>query len=189
MKKVCCFVLNKRLPCYLLFFSVFIFTAAFSQTEITGTITGRQGEPLSGATISIKKTNTFSTSDTAGHFTIKAAPGAVIEFSFIGYGNRSVVLGKEAIVNILLDETAQNLDDVVVIGYGTVKKKDLTGAVAPVAAKDFNKGIYASPDQLIQGKVSGVQIINNSGQPGWCNHRKNQGQFGTFRNRAAIVCN
>ena len=70
------------------------------------------------------------------------------------------------IIEVTLVAVYSTLNDVVVIGYGTTKKRDLTGAVGSVAAKDFNKGFYTSPDQLIQGKIAGVQITNNNGQPG-----------------------
>ena len=144
----------------------FIAGTVFSQPIIKGKITGRDGIALPGATIAVKGTNNISSTDSAGHFIIKANPGNTIEFSFIGYYNQQIKLGNQTELNISLTGTIVNLNDVVVIGYGTAKKKDLTGAVGSVSAKDFNKGIYASPDQLIQGKVSGVQIMYNNGQPG-----------------------
>jgi TonB-dependent starch-binding outer membrane protein SusC len=146
----------------LLFFSEIV----SSQPVIKGKVTGRDGIALSGATIKVKGTNNFTQADSTGNFIIKANRGDVIEISFVGYDNREFELRDETELNISLAETSVNLNEVVVIGYGTVKKKDLTGAVSSTAAKDFNKGIFSSPDQLIQGKVPGVQIINNNGQPG-----------------------
>jgi len=147
-------------------FFFFIPTIVFSQSVIRGTITGRDGLPLGGATIKINNSNSTTIADSAGFFNLKANTGDVMEFSFVGYSARKVVLGNETQLNILLTEVIVDLDDVVVIGYGTARKKDLTGAVASIAAKDFNNGILTSPDQLIQGKVSGVQIIGNNGAPG-----------------------
>jgi len=144
----------------------FIAGTVFSQPIIKGKITGRDGVILPGATITIKGTKNITASDSSGYFIIRANPGNIIEFSFVGYNTRQIVVGSQTQLNIVLDEELKALNDVVVIGYGTAKKKDLTGAVASVSAKDFNNGIYSSPDQLIQGKASGVQIINNNGQPG-----------------------
>ena len=150
---------------FLLSFLIFINGNTFSQSLIKGRVTGRDGIALPAATIKVNATN-ITIADSSGHFTLNANPGEVIEVSFVGYYNRQIVLGNETDLNISLTETTVNLNDVVVIGYGTAKKKDLTGAVSSIAAKDFNKGIFSSPDQLIQGKASGVQIINNNGQPG-----------------------
>ncbi len=144
----------------------FIVGSVFSQPIIKGKITGRDGIALPGATIKINATNILTIADSSGHFTLRANPGDAIDVSFVGYNDRRLVLGNETDLDISLTETMVNLNEVAVIGYGTVKKKDLTGAVSSIAAKDFNKGIFSSPDQLIQGKASGVQIINNNGQPG-----------------------
>jgi TonB-linked SusC/RagA family outer membrane protein len=144
----------------------FISSTTFSQPIIRGKITGRDGLALFGATVAVKETKNISTTDSSGFFIIRANPGNRIKFSFVGYHDYQLVLGNETELNISLSDTIMNLNDIVVIGYGTARKKDLTGAVASVSAKDFNNGIYSSPDQLIQGKVSGVQIINNNGEPG-----------------------
>ena len=85
----------------------------------------------------------------------------------IGYETQTVsVSGKSSVEVSFVATFGSNLNEVVVTGYGTAKKKDLTGSVGSVKEKDFNKGVFTSPDQLFQGKVSGVQVLNNSGQPG-----------------------
>ena len=155
-----------RLLLLLPWFLFFIGSALFSQPIIRGKVSGRDGLALFGATVAVKETKNISTTDSSGLFIIRANPGNTIKFSFVGYHDYQLVLGNETELNISLTDTIINLNDIVVIGYGTAKKKDLTGAVASVSAKDFNNGIYSSPDQLIQGKVSGVQIINNNGEPG-----------------------
>ena len=154
---------------YTLFFlCIFFFMSgvAFSQSSIKGKITGRNGIVLGGASVRISATNTFTLADSTGRFTLKANRGDIIEFSFVGYQDYKMILRNETELNISLTETAIALDEIIVIGYGTAKKKDLTGAIASVTQKNFNKGIFSSPDQLIQGKVSGVQITNTNGQPG-----------------------
>ncbi|MEP7375861.1 MAG: SusC/RagA family TonB-linked outer membrane protein [Chitinophagaceae bacterium] len=158
-----------RYPEFILFFCVFSFFVAgdvMSQPMIKGKVTGRDGIALFGATVSVKETKSISTTDSSGIFIIKANPGNTIKFSFVGYRNYQVVLGNETELNISLNDTIINLEDIVMIGYGSIRKKDLTGAAASVSAKDFNKGIFTSPDQLLLGKVSGLQITNNNGQPG-----------------------
>ena len=140
----------------LLFFN----SPLFSQQILRGIITGRGGTPLAGATVFNKSNNKGSVSDTTGHFTISADSGAMIEISSIGYLNQQIAVTNQHELHITLSESTVNLDEVIVIGYGTAKKKDLTGAVGSVSEKDFNKGNFTSPDLLIQGKVSGVQIIS-----------------------------
>ncbi len=151
------------LPVSLLFFFI---GPVFSQNMIRGNITGRDGKPLADATLVVKGTNKGTTSDSAGRFTLVVAIGASIEISHIGYSSLQVVVTNQTEWHISLKETIMKLDDVVMIGYGSAKKNDLTGAVASVAENDFNKGNFTSPDQLIQGKISGVQIITDNGDPG-----------------------
>ena len=111
--------------------------SVFSQTLIRGKITGRNGVILPGATIRTNGTNNLTTSDSTGYFILRASPGNVITISFIGYRERQIVLGDETELNISLTEAIMNLDEVVVIGYGTAKKKDLTGAIASSFRKGF----------------------------------------------------
>jgi len=139
--------------------------------NITGRVLDETNQPLPGASVQIKELNkavgtnedgTFSVANIAnGQYTLVA--------TFIGYlsQQKSVsISGQSVSLTFTMEPDAQGLDEVVVVGYGTQRKSDLTGAVASVGAKDFNKGPLVAADQLIQGKVAGVQMINNSGQPG-----------------------
>jgi len=155
----------KSFFCFLFFFLFFI-SSLFSQQIIKGNITGRDSKALAGATIIIKGTTKGTTSDSAGRFILTANPGDVIVFTYIGYSDQQVVVTNQTELHISLAETITNLNDVVMIGYGTSKKKDLTGAIGSLSENDFNKGIYTSPDQLIQGRISGVQVTSNDGSPG-----------------------
>ena len=166
MRSMYSFFIIPKLIVFFPFLLLFIAGPLFAQTVINGKITGRNGMALSGATVTNNGTGNSTTSDASGKFSLTARSGDAINFSFIGYRDHVVVLSDETELNISLTETIVNLDDVVVIGYGTAKKKDLTGAVSSVSSKDFNKGIFTSPDQLLPGKVSGLQITNNNGQPG-----------------------
>ncbi|MGZ8558116.1 MAG: TonB-dependent receptor plug domain-containing protein, partial [Chitinophagaceae bacterium] len=140
--------------------------SAFSQQKITGVVRGTDNLPVDGATITVKNSNQATSSAADGSFSIMAKPGDVLIVSSVGMVEKSLPVSNQLFISITLSLKITNLDEVVVIGYGTAKKKDLTGAVSSIATKDFNKGIFSSPDQLIQGKASGVQIINNNGQPG-----------------------
>ena len=141
-------------------------TSLFAQSVVNGKISGTDGTPLPGATALIIGTNNYAAADADGRFVLNAKPGDLIQFSFVGYLDFQITLGNETELNISLTEETIVLDEVVVVGYGTQTKKDLTGAISSIQEKDFNKGNFTSPDQLIQGRVAGVQITNTSGQPG-----------------------
>jgi iron complex outermembrane receptor protein len=134
---------------------------------ISGTVADESGVGLPGVSVVVKGTQRGTVTDKDGAYRLTVPDGAAtITFSFVGYVSQDVAVSSQAVVNVTLKPEMKSLDEVVVVGYGTARKRDLTGAVTSVTAKDFNKGNFTSPDQLIQGKVSGVQILNNSGQPG-----------------------
>jgi iron complex outermembrane receptor protein len=137
------------------------------QRTITGTVISQTGTPLVGASVIVVGQNSGVRTGSDGTFSINVSANAKqLEISYVGSATQRVDISAASHVTVTLQSSSQALTDVVVIGYGTVRKKDLTGAVASVQSKDFNKGTYTSPDQLIQGKVAGVQMMNNSGQPG-----------------------
>ena len=136
----------------------------FAQTRtIKGEVTDAQnGDPLIGATIMVEGEKSGTVTDFDGNFVLQVSSSAKkIKVSYIGYIDKILAISENMKVNLESDSKA--LADVVVIGYGTARKSDLTGSVATVKAKDFNKGLVSSPEQLINGKVSGVQIMSNSG--------------------------
>ncbi|MFF5382187.1 SusC/RagA family TonB-linked outer membrane protein [Pedobacter suwonensis] len=154
---------------FLSFFMVFLNTAAFAQTVVKGIILDNDKLPLAGATLQVAGTNTKTQSDAAGKYQITVpSPTSRLIVSFVGFETQTVNINNQTQINITL-ASLNNLDAVVVVGYASVRKNDLTGAVANVSAKDFNKGPVTAPDQLIQGKVAGVQLTANSGQPGGAN--------------------
>lgn len=130
---------------------------------IKGEVTDAQnGDPLIGATIMVEGEKGGTVTDFDGNFVLQVSSSAKkIKVSYIGYIDKILAISENMKVNLESDSKA--LADVVVIGYGTARKSDLTGSVATVKAKDFNKGLVSSPEQLINGKVSGVQIMSNSG--------------------------
>lgn len=140
--------------------------AAAQSRTITGTVVDETNEPVIGAVVKVSETTLGTTTDIDGKYSIDLPEGRnQLEFSFLGYETQIIVLTDNRIVNIKLEPKAQLMTEVVVIGYGTQLKKDLTGTVSSVSSKDFNQGLIGSPEQLINGKVAGVQIMSNSGSP------------------------
>lgn len=139
----------------------------FSQSTYTGVITDAlNSEPLIGVTILIAGTNTGATTGFDGSYTINAQSGDVLQFSYTGYTNYELLLTEQKINNIQLSLDAKLLDEVVVVGYGTVKKSDLTGSVFTVKNEELIKVPSPNAVNALQGKVSGLQILNTSGDPG-----------------------
>ncbi|QHS60031.1 SusC/RagA family TonB-linked outer membrane protein [Chitinophaga agri] len=146
--------------------AMFFGLSAAAQQSVKGTLRSAAGEGIPGATIAVKKTGTVAIADSAGHFTIKALTGDTLVVSFVGFKKQEVRVPSSLTVHIILQESVSTLSDVVVIGYGTRSKKDLTGSIATVSSKDFQQGAITTPDQLVTGKVAGVVITPSSGAPG-----------------------
>jgi iron complex outermembrane receptor protein len=143
------------------------FMSPLDQT-ITGRITdAASGNPLAGATIAVKNTKRTTVSDADGNFSISVVDeNSVLVISFIGYTGQQVSIKGKTSVDIKMEAIAADLQQVVVVGYGTQSKKDITGAVKSLKAESFNRGIINSPEQLLQGKVAGVNVTSASGEPG-----------------------
>ena len=146
-------------------FLLFLSIGAFAQQSVSGLITDSSGTPLPGVNVIIKGTNVGVSSDFDGNYQINVDNGQILVFSYIGYDSVELTVNG-ANQDVKMTESDSELDEVVVIGYGTVRKKDLTGAVDLVTEKNFAKGSVVSPQQLIRGKVAGVSIVSNSGAPG-----------------------
>ncbi|CAM1358481.1 SusC/RagA family TonB-linked outer membrane protein [Tenacibaculum xiamenense] len=133
--------------------------------QISGKVSDSQG-PLPGVSVLVKGTTVGSETDFDGNYSLEAKKGDTLVFSFIGYKTKEVVVGDSSTINVVLQDDDQQLDEVVVVGYGTTTVKDATGAVSAVKSEEFNKGVISSPEQLIQGKTAGVQMTAASGEPG-----------------------
>lgn len=146
--------------------SVLIQAIEQGKQVIKGTIKDASGEPIIGASILEKGTSNGVISNLDGYFTFSVAPGSILIISYIGYKTQEIkaVIGKS--LNVLLQEDAEALEEVVVIGYGTVKKRDLTGAVSSVKSEDITMNPGANPMQSLQGRVAGLDITKPSGQAG-----------------------
>ncbi|MDR1864696.1 MAG: SusC/RagA family TonB-linked outer membrane protein [Bacteroidales bacterium] len=137
------------------------------QTIVTGTITDEKNSPLPGANVLLKGTLTGVVTDAEGRYSINVPNrDAVLVFSFVGFATQEIAVGSRSEWNVHLSEISSEIEEVVVIGYGTVKKRDLTGAVSSVKAGDLNIVSTASVGHVLQGKAAGLSVIQNSAQPG-----------------------
>lgn len=160
----CFFKLRTGLAACLLFFAASVF--AQSSYDMKGVVLTTDKKPITGATVIVKDTSTGTTTDANGAFSLKVTPNAILSVSFIGYESQEINVANKKSISIILKETAQAIDDVVVVGYGTVLKSDLTGAVATFKAKDSEEKGYTSMEQMLQGRIAGVNISQNSGALG-----------------------
>ncbi len=153
---------NKLLKKLLLPFALLLGSFIYAQT-VTGTVSDASG-PLPGVNVLVKGTTTGSVTDFDGNFQINAVKGDVLVFSFVGYKSKEVaVTGTK--VDVTLTEDAAQLDEVVVVGYGSTTKKEITSAVTKVGEEEFNRGTINNPSELLQGKVAGLSIYNKGGNP------------------------
>lgn len=143
------------------------FTAIAQSGLVSGTITDAlDGASLPGATVVIQGTTSGTVTDINGFYSIEVTPDQVLVFSYVGYAPQELIVQPGTTVDVALESSSLSLEGVVIIGYGSVKKKDATGSVAVVSKDDFNRGAITNPVGLISGKVAGVQITSNSGAPG-----------------------
>jgi len=137
-----------------------------AQQTISGSIKDTNGVPIAGANILEKGTSNGNMSDFDGNYTITVtSEDAILVFSYIGYQTQEVPIQQKNVIDITLKENVSSLDEVVVIGFGAKKKKDLTGSVSVVSSAELEKTSFASPQFALQGNTTGVRVINSSGDP------------------------
>ena len=147
-------------------FLMILGTSFANAQNVSGKVSDNNG-PLPGAAILVKGTTNGAQSDLEGNYTIRnVGSNAVLIFSYIGLKSQEITVGGKSSINVVLTEDQAELKEVVVIGYGTIKKKDATGAVDQIGSKDFDNVASPSPAQLLRGKVAGVQVTQSSGEPG-----------------------
>ena len=154
--------------CYYDNFPCLGIVSTYGQTKtVSGIVKSESGgEPLVGATVKVKETNTGGITDIDGRYTIQANLGQTLIVSYIGYRTKEVKVERTTRIDILLQEDNEMLDEVVVVGYGTMKRSDLTGSVVSVTGDELKKSVVTSLDQALQGRAAGVQVTQNSGTPG-----------------------
>jgi TonB-linked SusC/RagA family outer membrane protein len=142
--------------------------SAFAQKTVTGKVNdSKDGSALPGVSVTVKGTNTGTTTKTDGTFSLNVSENAkTLVISSVGYASQEVNIENQTSIDVLLVASTSNLNEVVVVGYGTARRKDLTGSYTSISSKNFNQVPSATPDQLLQGKVAGLQIVVANGQPG-----------------------
>lgn len=140
-------------------------TVLFAQITVSGVVSDDLG-PIPGVSIIEKGTNNGTTTGLNGEYTIKVSDNATLVFSFLGLKTTEVVVGEQTEINVTLEEDAAKLDEIVVVGYGTTTRRDQTGAVESISAKDLNKGVQTNATDLLQGRSAGVQVTTAGGEPG-----------------------
>jgi iron complex outermembrane receptor protein len=161
-------IIRKNLKPLLFLMVSLISVAGFAQLKtITGKVTDAEnGEPLPGVTIVVKNTTNGTITNFDGEYSIDVETGQTLGFSFIGYTSQDFIVGNQDVIDVQLAQSVESLEEVVVIGYGTVKKEDATGSVTAISADDFNKGAITTPQDLLVGKGAGVVITTSGGAPG-----------------------
>ncbi len=156
-----------KLALLLSMFTCLHISPAFSQSlTISGKVISSAGEPLSGVSVTVKGTKRGVATNNSGEFTIEAAGNAILQVSYVGYEQKEVPVNNQNNLTIVLTEENAQLNQVVVIGYGTVKKSDLTGSVVSVKSEDLKASPVTSFDQALEGRAAGVQVTQQSGKPG-----------------------
>lgn len=140
---------------------------AFAQSKtVVGIVTDEQKQPLPGVSVTVKNSKMGTQTDFEGRFKIQVTATNQLEFNYVGYATETVTVGNRTTINVMLKATSTGLNEIVVVGYGTTKRQDLTGAVGSVNIKEFEQAPVKSFDQALAGRVAGVQVSSNDGQPG-----------------------
>ena len=164
----------KKIKCLFLLLILCSLTSGFAQQKaggaqsgnVTGIVTDEKGEAIIGAAVKLKGSTQGTITDVDGKFSLKASPNSVLTISYIGYSSQEIDLNGRTTLSIQLKEETKKLDEVVVIGYGTVKKRDLTGAVASVSGKDLVANPVSNVTEALQGHLPGVNVMSQDGRPG-----------------------
>lgn len=148
--------------------AILLLNAAFvmAQSEISGVVSDSDGQALPGVTVQKKGGQAGAMTDADGKFTLRnIAQGDILVFTYVGYINQEITVGSSRVLKIVLLADRKLLDEVIVVGYGSMAKKDITSSITSVKAEDFNQGVYSNPAQLLQGKVPGLNISTNNSNP------------------------
>jgi iron complex outermembrane receptor protein len=157
----------KKTNLLLLFCALFLSVNLYSQSLLDGKVMDDvSSDPIAGVNVIVKGTSSGTASDFNGNFSINVSSGDVLVFSYVGYTTREITYKGELSMEVSLSEDASQLDEILLIGYGSVKKDDLTGAADLITSDDFNQGSVLSPEQLISGKLAGVSVTSGGGAPG-----------------------
>jgi TonB-dependent SusC/RagA subfamily outer membrane receptor len=151
---------------YILIIALLISAIGYSQSTITGVITDKNNIPLPGATVLIKNTSTGVMTDFDGNYSIVVKPKNTLTISMIGMITQNIKVGSQETINVTLKTDIAQLDEIVIIGYGSTAKKDLTGAVSTINVKEIDQVVVANFDEALAGRMAGVNVSSNEGTPG-----------------------
>jgi TonB-linked SusC/RagA family outer membrane protein len=144
----------------------FLLSGMQSIAQVTGTVIGDDGSELPGVSVVVKGTTNGTTTDVNGKYSINAPANATLIYSFVGYLAQDVVVGNRSIIDVTLETDAATLEEVVVVGYGTVRKSQMTGAISTVKAKDITDLPLENTQQALQGRIAGVDVMQAGSKPG-----------------------
>ena len=147
-----------------------------AQVKVVGVVTDDTGQGVIGASVMEKGTSNGAITDLDGKYTITVRSGATLVFSSIGYATQEIPVGNRTVIDVLLKEDAEFLDEVVVVGYGTMKRSDLSGASVSMREEDLKGSIITNLDQSLQGRAAGVSAVQTSGAPGSSSSIRVRGQ-------------
>ena len=141
---------------------LFVSTMAFAQSKVTGNVKDATGEPLVGVSVVEVGTNNGTVTDIDGNYTLYVKPGARLKISYVGFNSKEVKAGDKT--KVVLEEDNKTLNEVVVVGYGTMRRKDVTSSITTIKSEDLNKGVFTDAASMLQGKVAGL-VVTTSGDP------------------------
>jgi len=142
-----------------------VYSQESEPVTVTGTVLDADENPLVGASVHIKGTTTGTVTDATGRFSITCATNDILAISFIGFNAEEISVTGSQDINVILIEDLLSLSEIVVVGYGTMRKQDLTGSISSVSAEELNQGVITTTEQVLQGKIAGLTIIKGSGDP------------------------
>ena len=142
----------------LLFFFAFSLCSWAQSVSVKGTVIDDQGEPMIGVSVAVKGSTNGTVTDFDGNYALNVAPDAVLEFSYIGYVAQAIAVEGKPIINVTMSEDSKQMEEVVVIGYGSMSKKEVSSSIVQVDAKDFNRGAMNNPMEMLSGKVAGLNV-------------------------------
>jgi TonB-linked SusC/RagA family outer membrane protein len=152
---------------FMLVLMLFGFAITFAQEKtISGTVSDSSGLPLPGATVLVKGTTSGTSSDFDGKYSIKAAQGSTLVFSFVGYTTQEIAIGSSSTINLTMEENASALEEVIIVGYGTSTRQSFAGTASTISTENLEAKNFSNVTQALAGEVAGVTVINTSGQPG-----------------------
>ena len=157
--------MKRSLGMVMLFLMISV-SGAFAQGTVKGTVNDEAGEPIIGASVKVVGSNTGAATDLNGQFSVVAAQNGQLEISYVGYQTQKVRIGGRSNITVVLKEDAQMLNDVVVVGYGTMKKSDISGSVATINKEQMERKVPVNVAQALQGAAAGVMVTNQDGAPG-----------------------